>query len=425
MVKRTLFFLVVVLFLITPGVWAQEAPVKIGTLIPLTGWGAPYGARLQKAYSMAVDEINARGGIQGRPLELVVKDSQGKTILAARETRKLISQEKVLALVGGWSSDIAWTMAQIAQEKKVPYLLDHPSWDRITRQGFKYVFRLQPTWGMYPWALEDFLLKVVYPQENRRLRVAYIYIDNPFSLSVWEYGLKPFFRKHSNRFELVMVEPYQGVALDFRILLLKVKANHPDLVIFTSFLKDAVILAREARELGISPLLFAGVGGGHLVEDFIKGTGDAGEGYFVSAPWKGDVNSPQWETWTRKWTDLYGQPPGEMEAQAYSAIYILARALEQVKSWDHVEEARQELTRALAQTDMDTVFGHVKFENFRGYTHQNRAQDMTALHQWQGGGLFQVWPPGVAERPFIYPFDYTPDLPFPGQFEKNQEENRP
>ena len=405
MVKRFLFAFLV-FFLLVSGARGEEGSIKIGTLVPLSGWGAPYGARLQKAYSMAIEEINSRGGINGRPLELVVRDSQGKTIIASRETRKLINQDQVLALVGGWSSDIAWTMAQIAQEKGVPYLLDHPSWDKLTRQGFQYVFRLQPTWGMYPWALEDFLLKVVYPQENRRLKVAYIYIDNPFASSVWEYGLKPFFRKHSRQFELVMVEPYQGVALDFRILLLKVKATHPDLVIFTSFLEDAALLARESRELGISPLLMAGIGGGHFVREFIKRAGEAGEGYFVSAPWKGDPNSPRWKTWAQEWLTRYGQPPGEMEAEAYSAIYVLAQALEKVESWDDIKKARQELAQALAQTDTETVFGPVKFENFNGYTHQNRAWKLTALYQWQGGNLYQVWPPGISERPFIYPLDY-------------------
>ena len=412
------------LLMLTPSMaQGEEVPqggetVKIGTLIPLTGWGAPYGERLQKAYSMAVEEINAKGGIGGRRLELVIKDSQGKPVRAVKEARALIDGEGVLALVGGWSSDIAWAVAQVAQEKKVPYLLDHPSWDRLTRQGFQYLFRLQPTWGMYPRALEDFLLEVVYPQENRPLRVAYLYIDNPFAQSVWEYGLKPFFKSHRNQFELVTVEPYQGVALDFRLLLLKVKATHPDVVIFTSFLRDAVLLAREAREVGISPLLFSGVAGGHSVKEFIEGAREAGEGYFTSAPWRGDPSSPQWKEWVQRWEERYGEPPGEMEAEAYSAIYVLAQALEEVKSWNDPETARQELTRALAQTDMETVFGHVKFQDFNGYTHQNRASQMTALYQWQEGQLYQVWPPSVAERPFIYPYNY---LPLQGSMDQNPE----
>ena len=407
--KRVVLLMIAILLLIplaSRGEEAIEETIKIGTLLPLSGWGATYGERLQKAYTMAMEEINAQGGVLGKKLELVIRDSQGKPPLAAREVKKLVEQEEVIALVGGWSSDIAWAIAKVVQEKKVPYLLDHPSSDKLTRQGFQYVFRIQPTWGMYPTALEDFLLKVVYPQENRKLRVAYLYIDNPFAQSVWEYGLKPFFRSHREEFDLVLVEPYQGVALDFRLLLLKVKAAHPDLVIFTSFLRDAILLAREAREVGIRPLIFSGVGAGHSAEDFIKEAGEAGEGYFSAAPWRGDMFNPQWETWESKWTEKYEHPPGELEAEAYSAIYVLARALEGVKSWDDVEKAREELTESLEEVDMDTVFGHVEFENFSGYTHQNRAYNLTALFQWQEGALFQVWPPTAAERPFFYPVDY-------------------
>ncbi len=409
---RKAIMLVVAILLLAPRVSRGEETIRIGTLLPLSRWGAAYGERLQKAYSLAIEEINSQGGVKGRKLELVAEDSQGKPSLAAREARRLIEKEEVVALVGGWSSDIAWAVAQVANEKKVPYLLDHPSSDKLTRQGFQYVFRIQPTWGMYPTALEDFLTKVVYPQENRRLRVAYLYIDNPFAQSVWEYGLKPFFRSHKDEFDLAVVEPYQGVALDFRLLLLKVKAAHPDLVIFTSFLRDAILLAKEAREVGIRPLLFSGVGAGHSAEEFIKEAGEAGEGYFSSATWKGDISTPQWEAWERRWTEEFGYSPGELEAEAYSAIYVLAKALDGVENWEDVERAREELKESLEGIDMDTVFGPVKFEDFNGYTHQNRAYQSTALFQWQEGSLFQVWPPKAAERPFVYPLEYqTQDLP--------------
>ena len=399
---RRILLWTLVLMQMVSFVSAQET-IKIGALLPLTGAEAPFGEAFKKAYALAVQDINARGGIQGKPLELILKDTESKPREAIKAANELMGASQVVALVGGWSSDIAKVVAPLAQEAGVPYLLDHPSSDRLTRQGLDWVFRLQPTVGMYPAALEGFLTQVVAPIEKRRLRVVYLFIDNPFAREVWEFGLKPFFYSHRDLFDLIRVIPYQGVALDFRGLLYQVKRTRPDLIIFTSYLTDAVLLAKEADEMGIKARLFSGVDAGHGLPDFATQAGEAAQEYFVSMPWIGDVSSPEIQSWRARWKATYGYEPGTQEAEGYAAVQILAKALEGITSWGDLQTVREDLKVNLTQIDMNTVFGHVRFDNFGGYTHQNRAYGLTALYQWQDNHLFQVWPLKGAERPYLYP----------------------
>ena len=399
---RRILFWILVFVPMASFALAQET-IKIGALLPLTGPEAVYGEAFKRAYTLAVQDINAQGGIQGKPLELILKDTQSRPQEAIKAAKELLGPSQVVAVIGGWSSDIAELVAPLAQEGGVPYLLDHPSSDRLTRLGLDWIFRLQPTAGMYPAALEGFLTQVVAPIEKRRLRVVYLFIDNPFARQVWEFGLKPFFNSHRDLFDLIMVVPYQGVALDFRGLLLQVKRSHPDLILLTSYLSDAVLLAREAEEMDVEARFFSGVDAGHGLLDFATQAGEAAQEYFVSMPWKGNLSSPKTQAWRERWRSIYGYEPGVQEAEGYAAIQILAKALEGITSWDDLQVVREDLKENLIKIDMDTVFGHVRFDNFSGYTHQNRAYGLTALYQWQGNRLFQVWPLGEAEKPYLYP----------------------
>ena len=403
--RRPILISMVPLFVLVSMLYAADQnTIKIGVLLPLSGPEAPLGEKFQRAYTMAAEEINDQNEIGNLDLELIFEDTRDKPNLASKAVQRLIKQKEVAAIVGGWSSDVAWAIAQKAQENSTPYLIDHSALDRITRQGYQYVFRLQPTAGMYPAALEDFLSQVVCPsqEEKKKLRVAYMYINNLYGKSTWIYGIKPFFDSHKEDFKLLEI-PYQELALDFRVLLLKVRSFHPQIILFTSFIKDAVLLAKEIHSMGLNAQMFSGTGGGHSMPGFIEQTGETGEGYFTSGPWRGDSSNPEMEAWSKRWLEKYGYIPGTEEAEGYSALRVLAEALKKVKNWDNIETARKELQDALKRLQIKTVFGLVKFENFQGYTNQNRGEKLTALYQWQHGKLYQVWPPEVAETLYIYP----------------------
>ena len=137
-----------------------QATLKIGAPQPMTGPDAPFGDKFQKAYSMAVDEINAKGGINGRKLEVLIEDHQAKNPLAATVTEKLITQGQVVVLTGGRASGQAVEVASVAQRLNTPYMVDHPSADIVTSKGFEWVFRNNPTGSIYPEAFNKFIVDV-------------------------------------------------------------------------------------------------------------------------------------------------------------------------------------------------------------------------------------------------------------------------
>jgi len=384
------------ILLVSNTVSAQET-FKIGAPLPMTGAGAAFGEKFKKAYTMAIDEINARGGVNGRKLQLVIDDTQAQPPLAVTSAKKLVTSDHVVALIGGWASGVALAVAPLAQELRTPYLLEHPALDDITRQGNDCVFRLQPTTGMYGAALEDFLISVVCERQKKPIKAAYLYVDNAFGQGVATYGILPFFEKNRDRFTLAISEAYSEKALDYKPLLLKVKNQSPDVVIFTSYLTDGILLAKQAKEVGLTARLMSGTGAGHSMQDIYEKSGGAVEGYFSSGPWHGDITSADWKKWRAAWEAKYGYVPGEHEIEGYVAIQVLAKALESVRSPDVVKQ-REELRTGLKRTNMTTIFGPVKFESFDGYTNQNRASSLTALGQWIGGKLYQVWPKRAAER---------------------------
>lgn len=394
--KRFTILVVTFLFcLFISSAFAQET-FKIGSPLPLTGAGAAFGEKFKKAYQMAIDEINSKGGVNGKKLELVVEDTQAKPTLAVTASKKLMESDRVVALVGGWSSGVALAVAPFANENKIPYLLDHPALDDITRKGYTYVFRLQPTTGMYSAALESFLLNAVYPKEKKKLKAAYLYVDNAFGQGVAKYGVLPFFDKNKDKFDLVIKEAYDEKALDYKPLILKVKSANPDVIVLTSYLTDGILLAKQFKELGVKAKVISGTGAGHSMQDIYEKSGGAVEGYFTSGPWHGNINDPKWKEWRKKWESKFRYVPGEHEVEGYVAIYVLAEALKMVKAKD-INKQRQELRDALTKIDMKTIFGKIKFENFAGYTNQNKAYSLTSLSQWQGGKLLQVWPKEIAE----------------------------
>lgn len=400
MLRRTRFFLLFICIFtsIAAGTAFAAEPCKIGAPLPMTGPGAAFGEKFKKAYQMAIDEINAKGGVNGHKLALVIEDTQAKPNLAVTSARKLISSQGVVALVGGWASGVALAVAPVAQENKIPYLLEHPALDDITRQGADWVFRLQPTTGMYGAALEDFLLTVVWPKGGKKpLKVAYLYVDNAFGQGVAKNGMLPFLNKHKDKFTLVLSEAYNEKALDYKPLLLKAKNTRPDIVLFTSYLTDGIQLAKQTREVGLTARFFSGTGAGHSMQDIYAKSGKAVEGYFSSGPWHGDLSNPDWKAWRKNWEARYRYVPGEHEVEGYVAIQVLAEALKKVTAKDLAKQ-RVELKAALQGVNSKTIFGQVKFENFDGYTNQNRAQKLTSLGQWVDGALYQVWPKQAAER---------------------------
>jgi branched-chain amino acid transport system substrate-binding protein len=383
---------------------ALAQPIRIGAPQPMTGPDAPFGDKFKKAYGMAIEEINAAGGVNGRKLEIVIEDHQAKNALAATVAEKLISSEKVLVMTGGRASGQAMEIASVCQRLKTPYLVDHPSADMITGKGFEWVFRNNPTGSIYPQAFIDFVKN--YPGAMPK-SAAVVYDNTLFGKTIGAAVMKELKAKSV---PIVADEAYPVNTLDFKPIMTKVKAHNPDYMLMVAVATtDAILLTRHAKEIGIRPRAFVGFGGGFGVADMHTQLGPLAQNVFSSAAWSGNTNDPKVKAFYDKFHAKYGIWPHEHEVEGYSAIYIIADALKRAKLTGDLEKDRDALRQALLATDMTTVFGKVKFGNWTGplgdaYTNQNiYSPEHSVMAQWKDGQLLNVWPKAFAETALTFP----------------------
>ena len=398
-------FVLSFLFLISVAVPSgAQNTLKIGAPQPMTGPDAPFGSKFKKAYDLALEEINAKGGVQGKKLEVIIEDHQAKNPLAATVTEKLISQYNVLALTGGRASGQAVEIASVAQRLKTPYVVDHPSADIITSKGFEWIFRNNPTGSIYPQAFNKFISEVpgALPKS-----AAVVYDNTVFGKTIANSAMA--FLKSKN-VPIVNDEAYSVNTLDFKPLMTKVKAQNPDFLLMVAVsTTDAILLTRQAKEIGVAPRAFVGFGGGFGVADIATELGTLSENVFSSAAWSGNPNEAETKAFYKKFFDKYNFYPKEHEVEGYAVIYILADALKRAVLTGKLESDREAIRQSLLKTDMVTVFGKVKFGNWKGplgdqYTNQNiYSPDHSVLAQWRGGRLLNVYPKNNAETDLVFP----------------------
>ena len=247
----------------TVAVAGQEgAPIKVGVVLPLTGAQQKFGEIENKSFLMAMEEINAAGGVNGIPIELLIEDDKSKIDIGRSAAEKLILQDKVTVLTGGYSSDVTFAMAAVAQHRKVPFLITTGAADEITELGADYVFRLNQPVSEYARALTEFLQQVVKPKG-----VVILYEKSLFGQS----GSREFAEQAFELgWKILMNEGYEAGTVDFKALLKKAKSAKPDVVYMISYVKEAALLVQQSKELGLNPKVFAGAAAGFTLPEFRK-----------------------------------------------------------------------------------------------------------------------------------------------------------
>jgi len=363
--------------------------VKVGVLLPLTGSQAKFGEIEKRSYEMAAEEINAKGGVNGKKIELLFEDDTGKPDVGRSGVEKLISRDMVPVITGGYSSSVTAAAAPVAQQFKVPFVICTGSADDVTEKGYEYVFRVNPPASEYPNAIKSFLQGVAKDVKT----VALLYENSAFGQSSSksfeedskELGLK-----------IVVKEGYQAGAIDFIPILTKVKAANPDMIYMVSYVMDASLLMRQSKELRINPKMFVGGGAGFTLPEFAKSAGDASDGVFSATLWVDTLPFPGAKEYAANFRKKYGAETEYHGAEAYATMYVVADALKRAKSI-----TPKDVRDALVKTDMKTAFGPVKFVSYGKKTQQNKLD--TYMVQWQKGVLEAVWPKSAATKAYIYP----------------------
>jgi branched-chain amino acid transport system substrate-binding protein len=388
--KKTAYWVAIIVAstLVCGGLAFAAEPIKVGVVLPLTGSEAKFGEIERNSFLMALEAVNKAGGVKGRPIELLIEDDTGKPDVGRSAVEKLISQDKVIFLTGGYSSSVTFGLCQMAQQRKIPFLVTTGSADKITEQKWDYVFRINPAASEYPTALMGFLKDVVKPKT-----VAILYENSLFGQS----SSKAFSKDCEKAgYKILVKEGYEHGAVDFKPILIKVKAAKPDLVYMVSYVMDAGLLMRQSKELDLNPKLFVGGGAGFTLPEFVQNAGPAAENVYSATLWVPNLPYPGAKEYFDNYKAKFKTPTEYHGAEAYASMQVVADVLKRAK-----ELTPAGVREALAATDTKTVFGPVKFVSYGKKTQQNHLA--TYLVQWQKDVLETVWPKDVATKPYVYP----------------------
>jgi len=366
-----------------------KGSIKVGVPLPLTGRHAPFGEIIKNSFVMALDEVNAKGGVRGGyKLELLFEDSRSDVQAARTVAEKLINQDKVVMLTGQYSSVETFPTAQMVQQYGIPFLVSTAAADEITQQGWKYIYRMVQPASEFDNGLKDLCEKVVKPKT-----MTILYENTLFGTST-AAAMKDWAAK--NRVEVAMYEPYDAGSPDYRPLLLRVKEKKADVIYMVSYLLDAVLLMRQAKEVDLNPQAFAGAAAGFSILPFIKGAGDAAENVLSSTMWEASVPYPGASAYLKDYVARFGSPPSYHGSQGYAAVFVVADVLKRAASL-----SPDDIVKALAATDMMTMYGRIRFESYDKF--QNQTKLPTFVIQVQKGKFVTVWPKDVATAPATYP----------------------
>lgn len=317
--------------------------IKIGANFEMTGGQASFGNSSMKGLKLAVKEINAAGGVLGKQLELVQADNASKSEEATRAAQKLISNDKVVALIGPVTSTNTLGAVPVAQEKKVPLITTSATNPKVTvdeRSGKvnEYVFRV--------CFIDPFQGKVAADFASKELKVknAAIYLD---SSSDYSKGLQKFFKETftKNGGTIVAEESYQQKDTDFKAVLTRIKEKNPEFIYVPGYYEEVGKIVKQARELGIKAPIMGGDGwdSPQLLE--IAGK-DALNNTYLSNHYAADDSSAEIKKFVEAFKkDNNNETPDSLAALGYDAVNMLVDAIKRANS---VEP--QKITDALAKT---------------------------------------------------------------------------
>jgi branched-chain amino acid transport system substrate-binding protein len=330
---------------------ASAADIKIGAAEALSGPAGQYGQSIRNGLQLAVDELNAAGGVKGNKIALQIEDEQGKKEQAIDVFKKLIFQDKVLMLFGPTLSNSAQAADPIAQAAKVVVFGTSNTADGITSIG-DHVFRNSVTEA-------DVLpetLRVALKHTNIK-KVAVLYgNDDVFTKSGYDAFKKAL---ADLKIPVTTTETFAKGDVDFKAQLTKIKASGADAIVLSALIAEGAPIMVQARQLGID-VPFIGGNGMNSVKIFDLAR-EKSDNLWVGSPWALGSQTPQNQHFVVAYTQKYKAAPDQFGAQAYDAMNIVATALRKIKLNGNLDADRQALRAALPSVTYNGATGAFKF----------------------------------------------------------------
>lgn len=312
-------FVVIVLVVIFFGFGCTKKEFKeinIGAILPLTGDAAKYGEASKNAIDLFIEELNAKDGIQGKKIKIIYEDDQANPKLGVSAFQKLVTTNKITAIIGPLPSSVTLAVAPLAEKDKILLISPAASSPAITNAG-DYIFRTVASDLLEGIALADF----VYDKLHLK-KIAFIYINNDFGL-----GLSNSFKKRFMELsgKIIDAESFEQNSTDFRTQLIRIKSLNPQAIYLVGY-KEMGNVMKQARELGIKTQFLSCA----MFEDpeILKIAGEAAEGLFYSyRSYNSESGEEVIKKFVKDYKTKYGVEPDIFAALSYDAIRILAYAI--------------------------------------------------------------------------------------------------
>ena len=319
--------------------------IKIGGIFPLSGSVAVYGTECRNGVELAINEINAAGGIDGKMLELVAEDDEGSPEKSVNAYKKLVTKDKCSIIIGSLTSGCTAAISYLAQAQKVLLLAPAATQTDITDAG-DYVFRacfIDPFQGTVggKFALEDLGAK----------NAAVLYdVQNDYSIGLYE-NFKVVFEQGGGK--VVAEESYSTGDKDFNAQLTKIKTTNPDVVYLPDYYGTVALIAKQLRAQGIN----APIVGADGWDGIIDNAGDEVLNGFYSNHYAADSTDGKVVTFVNSYKAKYGSTPVSFAALGYDCVYLLKDAMGAAKSADSTT-----LKDQLMKTNGAYVTGNLTFD---------------------------------------------------------------
>ncbi len=360
-----------------------QTPIKIGASMSVTGTYAKPGSYQKEGYDICIDELNGKGGLLGRKVELVIYDDQSQPATAVKLYEKLITEDKVDAVMGPYSSAVSEAVANVTEKYKKVMVAPLAATTSIFKKGRKYIF-------MVITPAENYLDGLIDMAAKRGLKTVAIINEDTLFPKASAAGTAEAAKKRG--MQVVLQEAYPKGNTDFSALLVKIKAANPDVIAAGTYFDDAVAITRQMKELNVNPKMFGLTVGGDLPEfyDLLK---QNAEYIYGSTQWDESLPYPGQKEFLAAYTKKFKHEPSYHAAAGYAGCLIYGEAVKRAGTLD-ADKVREQLLKM----EIKTAFGDYKVEP-DGF---QVAHKMVML-QWQDGKRVVVWPDDLASGKMRYP----------------------
>lgn len=371
--------------------------IVIGSIHPLTGGLALDGNQMDNAINMAVDRINADGGIQslgGAQLRVSSADSQGDPAVGQTEAQRMI-EEGAAAIIGAFQSAVTINIATLAERSQVPLVIDVAVADEIIQEGSQYTFRIQPNATSMGVNAAQYLADFIEQSGEELSTIAYLHQDDAFGNSVYDA-----FASEAEGLGLEIVEniPYNAFEVsNLTTEMARVDASGADILINTGYYNDGVLVSRDALAAQPGVRVLMGVAQAAFDEPQFPEDVPDGSEYVLGSNYHPDATSERVNQLRDDFETEFGETMRSGAVFAYQAVELIADALERGASADPTA-----VRDALAETSFDDPLlafaGPIEFDE----TGEN-VNAIPIVMQVRDGAPVQVWPEEFAEEELEFP----------------------